>query len=152
MINNIKCSIDFIALGAIYLSFVMYFTLMPIIVSIPFIFNHSYVPMSIIPFNDFFSGRGDTVRQILLNVFMTIPFGFLLPIIKKYNLWICILYTFLLSLGIEMLQPLISGYRSADITDLFTNIVGGILGYLLFLLLRPLVEVILKRLNYKEAK
>ena len=30
----------------IYLSFVLYFTLMPIITSLPFIFNHPYIPMS----------------------------------------------------------------------------------------------------------
>ena len=34
----------------IYLSFVLYFTLMPIITSIPFIFNHPYQTMNLIPF------------------------------------------------------------------------------------------------------
>ena len=29
----------------VYLSFVLYFTLMPIITSLPFIFNHSYTPI-----------------------------------------------------------------------------------------------------------
>ena len=32
--------------------------------------------------------------------------------------------------SIELLQPLISGARSSDITDVITNTVGGILGYL----------------------
>ena len=31
----------------IYLSFVLYFTLMPIIISIPSILNHSYAPMNL---------------------------------------------------------------------------------------------------------
>ena len=119
----------------VYLTFVLYFTLMPIIVSLPFIFTHPYTPMSMIPFDDYFSGRGDTVRQILLNVLMMIPFGFLLPIIKKCSLWRCIIYTFLFSLIIELLQPLINDYRSADITDLITNTIGGLLGYLLYLVL-----------------
>ena len=35
----------------IYLSFVLYFTLMPIIASLPFIFNHSYVSMNFSAFH-----------------------------------------------------------------------------------------------------
>jgi len=41
----------------VYLSFVLYFTLMPIITSIPFIFNHPYKPMNLIPFIDVSSGK-----------------------------------------------------------------------------------------------
>lgn len=80
----------------IYLSFVLYFTLMPIITSLPFIFNHSYVPMNLEPFIDVSDGRGDFIRQVVLNIIMTIPFGFLLPLIKskKTNLIKLVLYTF----------------------------------------------------------
>ena len=124
----------------IYLSFVLYFTLMPIITSLPFVFNHSYVPMNIVPFIDVSTGRGDFIRQVVLNIVMTIPFGFLLPLIKnkKINLMKIVLYTFLLSLGIEILQPLINDFRSSDITDLVTNILGGIIGYILYLIFKPL--------------
>ena len=41
----------------IYLSFVLYFTLMPIITSLPFIFNHPYMPMNLIPFIDILERR-----------------------------------------------------------------------------------------------
>ena len=64
----------------VYLSFVLYFTLMPIITSIPFVLNHPYTPMNLIPFVDILMGRGDFIRQIALNIIMTIPFGFLLPL------------------------------------------------------------------------
>lgn len=67
----------------IYLSFVLYFTLMPIITSLPFIFNHSYDSMNLVPFIDVLNIRGDFVRQVGLNIIMTIPFGFLVPFIKK---------------------------------------------------------------------
>lgn len=127
----------------IYISLVLYVTLMPIIVSLPFIFNHPYTPMNIIPFDDYFSGRGDTVRQILLNIIMMMPFGFLLPVVKKQNLLSCLLWTFLFSLGIELIQPLINGFRSADITDLITNTIGALLGYLLFLVFKPLINRII---------
>ena len=131
----------------IYLSFVLYFTLMPIITSLPFIFNHPYTPMNLVPFIDVTFGRGDFARQIGLNIIMTIPFGFLMPLVKKGNtsLLKIVFYTFLLSLGIELLQPLINGTRSSDITDLITNVLGGIIGYIIFLIFKPLTT---KILNY----
>ncbi|CCY46483.1 putative uncharacterized protein [Firmicutes bacterium CAG:822] len=130
----------------IYLSFVLYFTLMPIIASLPFIFNHSYVSMNLVPFIDVSGGNGDFIRQVVLNIIMTIPFGFLLPLIKnkKASLINIILYTFLLSLGIELLQPLINDFRSSDITDLITNVLGGIIGYILYIVFKPLTTKILK--------
>ena len=105
----------------IYLSFVLYFTLMPIITSLPFIFNHPYTPMNLVPFIDVTFGRGDFARQIVLNIIMTIPFGFLLP--------------------------LINGVRSADITDLITNVIGGIIGYVMYLIFKPLTTKILNYLK-----
>lgn len=131
----------------IYISLLLYVTLMPIIVSIPFIFNHPYIIENLIPFNDYILGRGDTVRQILLNVIMMMPFGFLLPIVKKHTMLSCLLWTSLLSLGIELTQPLINGFRSADITDLITNTIGGFLGYLLYLIFRPLINKVKIRLE-----
>ena len=129
----------------IYLSFVLYFTLMPIITSLPFIFNHPYTPMNLVPFIDVTFGRGDFARQIVLNIIMTIPFGFLLPLIKKENtkLLKVAFYTFLLSLSIEILQPLINGLRSSDITDLITNVLGGIIGYIMYLIFKPFTTKIL---------
>ena len=67
----------------IYLSFVLYFTLMPIIVELPFILNHPYTPMNMVPFIDVMMERGDFVKQVVLNVVMTMPFGFLFPLTRK---------------------------------------------------------------------
>ena len=128
----------------IYLSFVLYFTLMPIITSLPFIFNHPYHPMNLVPFIDVQNGRGDFIRQVGLNVLMTIPFGVLIPLIKKNTkLLNVIFYTFLLSLNIEILQPLINGVRSSDITDIIMNVTGGIIGYILYLIFKPILVRIL---------
>ncbi len=177
MSNIIKCLVDIIALVVIYTLFlfrkwkvkgkdvlvvntlmyiyialVLYVTLMPILVSLPSIFNHPYIRMNLSPFDDYFSGRGDVVRQILLNVIMMMPFGFLLPIVKKRRLINCILWTFLFSLSIELLQPLINGTRSSDITDLITNTIGGIIGYLLYLIFRPMVNAVLAYINPKRKR
>ena len=35
-----------------YLSLVLYFTMMPVVVSIPFILDHPYKPMNLVPFID----------------------------------------------------------------------------------------------------
>ena len=131
----------------IYLSFVLYFTLMPIVTSIPFVFNHPYTPMNLVPFVDVLNSRGDFIRQVGLNVIMTVPFGFLLPLTKKENakLLKVVLYTFLLSLSIEILQPFISGSRSSDITDIITNVTGGMFGYIMYFIFKPLTT---KILNY----
>ena len=138
----------------IYLSFVLYFTLMPIITSLPFIFNHPYTPMNLVPFTDVLNSRGDFIRQVVLNIVMTIPFGFLLPLVreKKINLLKVIFYTFLVSLGIEILQPLINGVRSSDITDIITNVTGGIIGYILYLLFKPVVTKILNCIKMGDEK
>ncbi len=131
----------------IYLAAVLYFTLMPIITSLPFIFDHHYTPMNLTPFIDVSYGRGDFMRQIVLNIIMTIPFGFLLPFtnLQKAKFSKTILLTFLLSLSIEIIQPLLSSARSSDITDIITNVLGGAIGYLIFLASRPLL-VKLKKL------
>ena len=135
----------------VYLSFVLYFTLMPIITSLPFIFDHSYDSMNLVPFIDVISGRGDFIRQVVLNVIMTIPFGFLFPLTsdKNSNFLRTVIYTMLLSLCIELLQPLINGVRSSDITDIITNITGGVIGYIGYLIFKPLTT---KILNYIKNK
>ena len=126
----------------LYLSGVLLVTLMPVITSLPFCFSHPYIPMHMNPFEDVINGRGDFVRQIVLNVVMTVPFGFLYPMCrraagKKCRLLRCVLMTVVLSLSIELLQPLINGARSADITDVITNTTGGLIGYAVYVLFAP---------------
>ncbi len=137
----------------IYLAFVLYFTLMPILTSLPFIFNHSYVPMNLEPFIDVTLSRGDYIRQIILNIIMTIPFGFLLPLTSRYKIspsrgfLRTIFCTFLLSFCIEVIQPLLSSSRSSDITDVITNVLGGMIGYVAYLALLPLTTRVLRPLR-----
>ncbi len=136
----------------IYLSFVLYFTLMPIITSLPFILNHPYKPMNLVPFIDVSMGRGDFLRQIILNVIMTVPFGFLFPLTQNRTAHFgrTVFFCLLMSLCIEMLQPLINGFRTADITDVITNMTGGILGYVFYVIFRPVTFWILDKLKAKH--
>jgi Glycopeptide antibiotics resistance protein len=135
----------------LYLCFVLYFTMMPVITSLPFIFDHPHTLMNLVPFIDVLSGRGDFVKQVGLNVLMTVPFGFLFPLCYKENpkLSKTLLYCFLMSLGIELLQPLVNGARSSDITDIITNVFGGMLGYAFYLLFRPVTASMMELLKNK---
>ena len=129
----------------IYFSFVLYFTLMPVITSLPFILNHPYKPMNLVPFIDVSMGTGDFSRQVILNIIMTMPFGFLLPLTqnKTARLGRTVFFCFMMSLGIEILQPLIDGCRSSDITDIITNVTGGMLGYAFHIIFKPVTFRIL---------
>ena len=131
----------------IYLTFVLYFTLMPVIASIPFVLNHPYKPMNLVPFIDVSMGRGDFLRQVVLNIIMTMPFGFLFPLTQNRpaKLRRTIFFCFLMSLGIELLQPLFN--RSSDITDLITNLIGGVVGYGFYVIFKPAAYWVLDHLN-----
>ena len=135
----------------IYFSFVLYFTLMPVITSLPFILNHPYKPMNLVPFIDVSMGRGDFSRQVILNIIMTMPFGFLLPLTqnKTARLGRTVFFCFMMSLGIEIL-PLIDGCRSSDITDIITNVTGGMLGYAFHIIFKPVTFRILDCLKAKR--
>lgn len=131
----------------VYLSFLLYFTLMPVIANLPFILNHPYKLINTTPFVDVLTGRGDFIRQILLNIIMMVPFGFLFPMTQnppvgfRRTVFCC----FLISLGIELLQPFFT--RHADITDLVTNMIGGMVGYVLYIVFRPITSWVLARLR-----
>lgn len=130
-----------------YLSLVLFFTMMPVITSIPFILDHPYKPMNLVPFIDVTLGRGDFFRQVGLNIIMTMPFGFLFPLTrdKKAKFSATVFSCFLMSLGIELLQPFFD--RSADVTDLITNVIGGVLGYGFYAVFKPITFWVLERLK-----
>ncbi len=130
-----------------YLSLVLYYTMMPVVVSIPFMLDHPYKPMNLVPFIDVSLGRGDFFRQVFLNVIMTMPFGFLFPLTrgKRAKFGATVFFCFLMSLGIELFQPFFD--RSSDITDLITNVIGGALGYGLYAVFKPVAFWVLDRLK-----
>lgn len=53
-----------------------------------------------------------------------------------------------MSLGIELLQPLFN--RTSDITDLMTNVMGGMLGYAFYILFKPITFRMLNHLKNKS--
>lgn len=105
--------------------------------------NHSEsVKISIVPFYSFVMAKDEieVYRLILFNVLMFVPFGLTLPFLlhrQKHNIILSLLFTFLISLSIELIQ-LIFHLGTFEIDDLIFNTLGslsGMLGYYMYLLI-----------------
>ena len=118
-----------------YIVIVLFFTIMPFRIPLG---NTNYFFTStpiFIPFYDLMQGYAGALQDIVLNCMMLIPFGFLLPLIRRTNLRRTILMSFLFSLSIESYQLINSMFgtssRIFDVTDLMTNTFGGWIGYII---------------------
>ncbi|WP_430510530.1 VanZ family protein [Gottfriedia solisilvae] len=90
----------------------------------------------------------------LLNVLMTIPFGFGLPFITKSTLKKIAIAGLFFGIILESLQGLIgllNGYtmRIVDINDLIFNFTGSLIGYSIFKLISYLFKLSEKKTNIK---
>jgi glycopeptide antibiotics resistance protein len=105
--------------------------------------------ISLLPF---FLGYGLTpalLVNIVLNVILTIPFGFGLNFLARLRPLSWIFLSLLVGGGIESTQLAISillryTYRVIDIHDAFANTLGVLLGYALFLLFALAVRLLLR--------
>lgn len=133
-----KVQILKVSIMYVYLVLVLFVTILPIDFTLDLKWK-TYIHLK--PFNDLIMGYRNALKQIILNVIMTIPFGSLCCVLKKNSTIIGVtIKTFLLSFTIEFIQLLMTifllHHRSCDITDLITNVAGGILGFLLYKLIR----------------
>lgn len=73
------------------------------------------------------------LTNIVGNVVCFLPFGAILPVLwaRARSFWVITLLSFTFSLLVECAQ-LVSKVGSFDVDDIFLNMMGGILGYLLF--------------------
>lgn len=88
-----------------------------------------------IPFKEIFRydlGTPKFIKNIIGNIIMFIPFGFFASyFLKSKKIITPLILTIILTTTIETVQYYIG--RVFDIDDIILNIVGGILGYLLFI-------------------
>ncbi len=84
-------------------------------------------------------GTAAVLLNLLGNVAAFVPFAFMLPIVtpRARGFFRTVFLTFLLSLGIEIIQ-LATRVGSFDVDDLLLNTIGGILGYLLYRIVREI--------------
>lgn len=85
--------------------------------------------------------NGEVVyEEIYFNILAFLPFGLYLGILfKKWNIYQNILVFLLVSLSFEIVQYIFS-IGASDITDVINNVLGGIIGMLLFRLLHFFIK------------
>ena len=85
--------------------------------------------------------NGVVIRsEMYLNMLIFVPFGIYLEILfKKWNFLQKAFLFFLVSLSLESLQYIFAAGAS-DITDIINNVLGGILGILLYKVLKRLLK------------
>lgn len=87
------------------------------------------------------------VRNLVGNICLFMPFGFVLPMIKKKNDFLRILFWGALFAFLLETSQFVFGIGKADIDDLFLYAVGIVLGYLVYLIV---FKLILKKRVYPE--
>lgn len=128
----------------LYVCMVICVTLMPFQLVLPGANGNALEEINLEPFRDLKRGYLGAQSGIVLNCIMFLPMGFLLPTLKKRGIIKVFLLSLLASLMIECVQFLYcwgaaAGRRAADGTDLIMNTVGGVIGYILFRLSRPIL-------------
>lgn len=128
----------------IYACMVVCVTLMPFRLAIPGGNSLFLDEINLEPFRDIRRGYLGARSGAVLNCVMFLPMGFLLPALKKRGAVRVVLLSFFASLCIEGIQLLycwgaVSNRRIFDVTDLIMNTAGGLIGYVIFRLCRPVV-------------
>lgn len=77
------------------------------------------------------------LKDALMNVMMFVPVGFCTSVLLRRPMWLKILLlSGILSCCIELSQFILSR-GSCDINDVINNTVGGLLGYWMYCLVKP---------------
>lgn len=81
------------------------------------------------------------LRQLLINLVMLMPVGFLLPVVikAKHKYLITMALSLLLTVFIETMQ-LITKCGSFEIDDIINNFVGAVLGMLIYMLFSRIIQ------------
>ncbi|MBR4444812.1 MAG: VanZ family protein [Solobacterium sp.] len=124
----------------VYLCIVLFLTLMPIAMQLPQLLEGYHSPINWELFRDWRHMYGDYRLEIIYNVLLFVPFGFLHQQIFRCRWRTTLLLGFLFSLCIELVQPLLSYTRVADVTDLFDNTLGTFIGIITWHLIHYFVE------------
>ena len=83
--------------------------------------------------------RSFYIRQILGNLTMMMPLGFMLPLMRKVNILYVLIIAFCFSCFIELTQ-FVTGRGLMEFDDVFNNTVGAVIGYLIYRLIRKIVD------------
>ncbi|MHC5374557.1 VanZ family protein [Enterococcus sp. LJL120] len=116
--------------------------------TVQFFLEHPSRSLNLIPFGESVIVNGKIyLQEIIYNTLIFVPFGGLLSLYdKRSSLIKKLLYIFSFSLLLETAQYVL-GIGASDITDVLVNTLGGLIGLLIYQLLKLFVpEVKLDRL------
>ena len=121
-----------------YVVFVLYYTVLGRITQEEYEFQ-IYIYKS---YKNLFEEFGShSLRQVILNIVMLIPFGFLMPIVikikRKYLITLLSALAFIFY--IESMQ-LIMKCGAFEIDDIINNFVGAVIGMLIYMLLNRIIQ------------
>lgn len=97
-------------------------------------------------------------RNMVLNVVMTLPFGFFMNklFIYKKRLTTTLKYGIVLTLSIETIQLmmilLLGSFKIVDVDDVFANILGAFMGFVVYSLVKTLSYDLKGYRNKKEQR
>lgn len=117
--------------GLIYSTFLIVFAT---ILFVPINFHPEEYILNLNPLN--WIGTDESMQHFIVekvpNIILFIPFGVFLPIVfsKKRSLYKTAIMCFMMTFSVEFIQYFIG--RSSDIVDVLTNLLGGIIGYIVF--------------------
>ena len=121
------------------LSFLLYSLILFYVVTFQ---DVNYGTNNFIPFKEIMRyefGSSFFIHNVLGNILLFIPFGFFVSfILKTKKPSYIIIVTFITSLVIEYTQLLIG--RTFDVDDVLLNIMGGFLGYLVYLIIQVIYD------------
>ena len=142
-VNKLQCSAAILL--SLYIVVLLYFT-------VTGRYSHEEYEYKINFFTSyrwFFQYNGEQVlRQLLINLVMLMPVGFLLPVVinAKHKYLITMALSLLLTVFIETMQ-LITKCGSFEIDDIINNFVGAVLGMLLYVLCIKLIKQNTNKVN-----
>lgn len=121
-------------LGYVYLLFSL------TVIYRPSNFKYSHFMVPFWSYRAILDGRHELIAENLVNVVMFVPIGFLLRVVFKSIRWKGVLFVSLsVSITIEFLQFALNR-GSAEVDDVMHNLLGGIIGYGLFIIIKTLFK------------
>lgn len=106
-------------------------------------FEFNFIPTMILWLKGSINVGGWTIKMLFYNLLLFVPMGVLLPELKqkaKRGFIQVLILGFFCSFAVELFQPLVG--RSFDIDDIIMNVLGVMLGYIVYQLLVRLSQKI----------
>ncbi len=141
--------LTFFSVLFIYLMYVLKYTLFPIPVQTQqvYVINYNLIPFRLDPYTKLLG------REVLLNILLSVPFGFGISYIHRVNKKKILFYGLGFGAVIESTQFIISyligySYRVFDVNDLIFNFSGVIVGYTSFLVFTYVLTQLTTRFEF----